>query len=77
VVPVLSDVSEERIASIFRAGGEHGITVKHVPEPHGATPQKKIFCIVTAVKTSNLTYYYKVHNTYVKVLYYELSNSSF
>jgi hypothetical protein len=30
VVPVLSDVSEERIASIFRAGVEHGITVKHV-----------------------------------------------
>jgi hypothetical protein len=24
------DVSEELIASIFRAGGEHGITVKHV-----------------------------------------------
>jgi hypothetical protein len=44
VVPVFSDVSEERIASIFRAGGEHG-----------ATPQKNIFCIVTTVKTSNLT----------------------
>jgi hypothetical protein len=30
VAPCGSRVSEERIASIFRRGGEHGITVKHV-----------------------------------------------
>jgi hypothetical protein len=53
-----TDVSEDRIASIFRvekstseepawAGSSH---------LHGATPQKTAFFIVTAVKTSNPTY---------------------
>jgi hypothetical protein len=42
----LTDVSEERIASIFRK-------ISH--DLHGATSQKMAFFIVTAVKTSTPT----------------------
>jgi hypothetical protein len=42
-----NDVSEGFIASIIR------VTIQ---EPHGVTSQRTPFFIVTAVKTSNLTY---------------------
>jgi hypothetical protein len=58
---VLTDVSEERIASIFRVEEKIGksareASVRDVKTPllHGATSQKTAFFIVTAVKTSNL-----------------------
>jgi hypothetical protein len=63
-----TDVSEERVASIFRvensasdeserAGGCSHVSSKlrFTQDLHGATSQKTTFFIVTAVKTSNLT----------------------
>jgi hypothetical protein len=44
VALIRTDVSEDRIASIFR-----------VKVPHGVISQKMIIIIVTAVETSNLT----------------------
>jgi hypothetical protein len=59
---VFTDVSEERIASIFRVEGKirksaRKASVRDVKSRllHGATSQKTAFFIVTAVKTSNLT----------------------
>jgi hypothetical protein len=64
---VLTDVSEERIASIFRveekrrkSTSEEPACRQYIPPKrrlthylHGATSQKTAFFIVTAVKTSN------------------------
>jgi hypothetical protein len=47
--PVLSTCPEDGGDTFLRNVGKK-------PEPHGATPQKKTFCIVTAVKTSNLNF---------------------
>jgi hypothetical protein len=58
---VLTDVSEESIASIFRVEGKirksaREASVRNVKSKlHGATSKKTAFFIVTAVKTSNLT----------------------
>jgi hypothetical protein len=67
---VLTNVSEECIASIFKVEGEkirkpaREASVRDFKVPpkrrltpllHGATSQKNAFFIVTAVKTSNLT----------------------
>jgi hypothetical protein len=61
VALVRTDVSEELGASFIRATriGELGTTPpkrRFLQEPHGITFQKTPFFIVTAVKTSNLTY---------------------
>jgi hypothetical protein len=67
---VRTDVSEELSASIIRLRiiGQLGTLVtlmmealsspkrRFLQEPHGLIPQKTPFFIVTAVKTSNLTY---------------------
>jgi hypothetical protein len=50
-----TDVSEERIASIFRAGE---------PRLHGTKSQKTTFFIVIAVKTSNLTFTFSVRKSW-------------
>jgi hypothetical protein len=79
VDPGLTDVSEELIASIFRAvisesgeaasaGGfrlsQQSNTSYITQDLHSATSQKMTFFIVTAVKTSNRTY----RSRYVYVL---------
>jgi hypothetical protein len=67
VALVRTDVSEELSASFIRVTtiGKLGITLAVTSnrrtlsqEPHGVTSQKTSFFIVTAVKTSNLTYVY-------------------
>jgi hypothetical protein len=52
---VLTDVSVERIASIFRVEGKIRKSAREASVRDGATSQKTSFFIVTAVKTSNLT----------------------
>jgi hypothetical protein len=59
---LLTDVSEESIASIFRI---YEIRKKYIPPKrrltkylHGATSQKTAFFTVIAVKTSNLKFFY-------------------
>jgi hypothetical protein len=47
VALIRTDVSEDRIASIFR--------VNEYEQPHGVISQKMIIIIVTAVETSNLS----------------------
>jgi hypothetical protein len=59
VALVRTEVSEGRIASIIRVTkiGELGkLAVTSNQEPHDVTSQKTAFFIVTAVKTSNLTW---------------------
>jgi hypothetical protein len=61
VALVRTDVSEEPGASFIRVTriGELGTTqaaTSNRRTPHGVTSQKTPFFIVTAVKTSNLTY---------------------
>jgi hypothetical protein len=51
VALVRTDVSEEPGASFIRV-----TEIGELQEPHGVTTQKTPFFIVTAVKTSNLTY---------------------
>jgi hypothetical protein len=55
---VLTDVSQKRIASIFRVGEKRRNSASDEPARAGANiPHPRIaFFIVTAVKTSNLTY---------------------
>jgi hypothetical protein len=57
--PGLTDVSEERIASILRAeksaSGEPASSGRLNQDLHSATSQKTAFFIVPAVKTSNIT----------------------
>jgi hypothetical protein len=63
VTLVITDVSEERSASITRVTriDELGTTLavplkrRFLQEAHGVTSQKTPFFIVTAMKTSNLT----------------------
>jgi hypothetical protein len=62
-----TDISEERITSIFRENRTiklgaaltvtSNVPLKHwfLQEPHSVTSQKKAFFIVTAMKASNLT----------------------
>jgi hypothetical protein len=50
VALIRTDVSEDRIASIFRVH-----ECEQVTEPRGVISQKMIIIIVTAVETSNLT----------------------
>jgi hypothetical protein len=58
VALVRTDVSDERNASIIRVTRicELGTTLAYLAEPDGVTSQKTPFFIVTAVRTSNLTY---------------------
>jgi hypothetical protein len=59
VALVRTDVSEEPGASFIRVTK---ICELGTQEPHGVTTQKTPFFIVTAVKTSNLTYFLSSHN---------------
>jgi hypothetical protein len=52
---VLTDVSEERIASIFRVEEKYVYMWCITPHIHGAKSQKTAFFIVIAVKASNVT----------------------
>jgi hypothetical protein len=54
VALIRTDVSEDRIASIFRVH-------ECEQEPHGVISQKMIIIIVTAVETSNLTMSHLFH----------------
>jgi hypothetical protein len=53
-----TDVSEELSASFIRVTRIGGVPPKRrfLQEPYGVTSQKTQFFIVTAVKTSNLTW---------------------
>jgi hypothetical protein len=63
VALIRTDVSEDRIASIFRVHECEQVTERsckllyrqRLVEPHGVISQKMIIIIITAVETSNLT----------------------
>jgi hypothetical protein len=69
VALIRTDVSEDRIASIFRVHECEQVTersckllYRHRQEPHGVISQKMIIIIVTAVETSNLTIIHQFAN---------------
>jgi hypothetical protein len=71
VALVRIDVSEERSTFIIRRrSSRHYVPPKRrfLEEPHGVTSKKIAFFIVTALKTSNVTYFVDI---YLKINYFK------
>jgi hypothetical protein len=61
-VPEEPSASSTRVTRIGELGTTQAATSNRRTEPHGVTSQKTPFFMVTAVKTSNLTYSGMVNN---------------